>query len=65
MGCVVSSPQIGLITFAQLKDVKDLGSGQFSIAKAATITVDGVDRQTAVKILKSSEKVSGKITKSR
>lgn len=47
--------QIGLVTYSQLRDLKDLGSGQFSIAKSTTVTVDGADRRIAIKILKSSE----------
>ena len=41
------------MTYAQLSDIKDLGSGQFSIAVAATVTTaDGNERRIAVKILK-------------
>ena len=46
-----------MVTYAQLTNIEPLGSGQFSIAVAATITTaDGNERQIAVKILKQSEK---------
>lgn len=46
-----------MVTYAQLSNIKDFGSGQFSIAVAATVTTpaDGNERRIAVTILKQSE----------
>lgn len=47
------------MTYSQLSDIKDLGSGQFSIAVSAVATTpaDGTVRRIAAKILKQSEEV--------